>query len=345
VLRTADFGEVARIELSREMDGQPLYWTAAYLVGGLLIDTGCPHTASELISYLDGRRGRRERRVELAVNTHEHEDHIGANRLLQETCGLRVMAHPSAIPFIRCPPEIEEYRRATWGEAEPSEPLPLGESLSAGGYEFRVIHTPGHSPGHVALVEPERGWCFSGDLFVGEKPRVSRREEDFTALARSLVRLAGTETRTGDLTLFTGIGRVVEDGRRALLECVNHLRAMWQEARRLHQEGLEPAAVRDRLFGRESTFAFLTGAPASIFDFRKPDGPAASRGSPPARPGCLESPDGKGRRYTPPRPRPPFAESSNPRPSGAWGWRCGPSWGAVTSAWPPGRLARQAREG
>jgi len=260
--------EVTQIRLSRELNGEPLYWTAAYLVGGLLVDTGCPYTAGELMALLEGRR------VDLVVNTHEHEDHIGANCRLELERGLTCLAHPKAIPFIRRPPPIEEYRRVTWGEAGPSAPRPLGDRVSVDGgragrrLELEVLHTPGHSPGHVTFVERDRGWCFTGDLFVGERFRVSRREEDFTALARSLALLAGVDTAAGKLTLFTGIGRVVEDGRRALSECLDHLRTVWLAARRLRdEEGLDPPTIRDRLFGRESTFAFLTGGHYSSENF------------------------------------------------------------------------------
>lgn len=39
-----------------------------------------------------------------------------------------------------------------------------GEELDLGGRRLHVVHTPGHSPGHVCLWEPRRGYLFSGDL-------------------------------------------------------------------------------------------------------------------------------------------------------------------------------------
>ena len=39
-----------------------------------------------------------------------------------------------------------------------------GDSLDLGGRRLSVLHTPGHSPGHVCFWEPERGYLFSGDL-------------------------------------------------------------------------------------------------------------------------------------------------------------------------------------
>jgi glyoxylase-like metal-dependent hydrolase (beta-lactamase superfamily II) len=57
--------------------GSSVYWVAAYLVDGLMIDTGCGYTAEGLITFLH------ERPVRPVVNTHFHEDHIGANHLLK----------------------------------------------------------------------------------------------------------------------------------------------------------------------------------------------------------------------------------------------------------------------
>ncbi len=79
--------------MGREMDGAVLYWTAAYLVDGLLIDTGCAFTAEELICFL------REHEVKQVVNTHHHEDHVGANYLIQRELGLDIFAHATAVPY------------------------------------------------------------------------------------------------------------------------------------------------------------------------------------------------------------------------------------------------------
>ncbi len=49
MLQINHFGPVTQIKIGRELEGRVLYWTAAYLVDGLLIDTGCPHTPERLV--------------------------------------------------------------------------------------------------------------------------------------------------------------------------------------------------------------------------------------------------------------------------------------------------------
>ncbi|MEW6275752.1 MAG: MBL fold metallo-hydrolase [Bacillota bacterium] len=64
------YEDVIQFKLGRAVKNQVLYWVAVYLVDGLLIDTGPAHTAHELLEELRGKK------VEKAVNTHYHEDHL-----------------------------------------------------------------------------------------------------------------------------------------------------------------------------------------------------------------------------------------------------------------------------
>lgn len=260
-------GEVVQIKLSREDGGRPLYWTAAYLVDGLLIDTGCAYTTQELVRFLESQP--EGSKVRLAVNTHHHEDHVGANRLLQDRFGVEIFAHPRAVPVIGRRPRLEPYREFVWGYPEPSQVSPLGNTVRTARFRFDVIETPGHCDGHVALLERDQGWCFSGDLYVGSRPKAMRPDEDAGELVRSMERLAaagpscpsggaGGDLGTPDFVLFAGTGRVIEDGRRALLECAAYLRDLGSRAKKLAGRGLEPAAIRDELLGRESVLARLT---------------------------------------------------------------------------------------
>jgi glyoxylase-like metal-dependent hydrolase (beta-lactamase superfamily II) len=92
MLEATHFEEVTQIRMSRELEGKAVYWVAAHLVDGLLVDTGCSHTSGELAAFLEGKG------VRQAVNTHYHEDHTGGNRDIMERMGVEVFAHPASIP-------------------------------------------------------------------------------------------------------------------------------------------------------------------------------------------------------------------------------------------------------
>jgi len=51
--------------------------------------------------------------------------------------------------------------------ADPGGSLTEGDVVNLGRYHFEVIHTPGHSPGHISLLDRETGILFGGDL-VGD---------------------------------------------------------------------------------------------------------------------------------------------------------------------------------
>jgi len=243
VIEIQTFEEITQIRMSREIGGNPLYWVAAYLVDGLLIDTGCSYTAGELMSYLE------KYPPKWVANTHYHEDHIGANRATQERFGINIYAHPQAVPLIGRSATLFPYQEQVWGYPEPSEVLPIPPVIQTERFSFEVIEAPGHSADHVALFERSKGWCFSGDIFAGEAVRVIRPEEDMETTVASLERLAALETQR--LVLFTSSGRIVEDGRKALQECAGYLRSLSRKAKDLQAQGRTAQEIMNALFGGE----------------------------------------------------------------------------------------------
>lgn len=250
MIETATFEEVTQVRMSREIDGKPVYWVAAYLVDGLLIDTGCHYTAAELLNFLEGRG------VRQVVNTHFHEDHVGANYLLKARLGLEIYAPAGSVTLIEREAKLFPYQEAVWGYPQPTDVRPLPSVVRTPNYVFDVIETPGHSEGHAVLVEKTRGWCFSGDIFARERMKFIRPEEDMGETVASMRRLIALPTNR--LVLFTSVGRIVEDGRQALQECIRYLEDLSQQVKALARNGLDVPDIVEKLFGGEHGFAELT---------------------------------------------------------------------------------------
>jgi glyoxylase-like metal-dependent hydrolase (beta-lactamase superfamily II) len=251
MIEISEFEEVTRFRMSLEVEGKPVYWVASYLVDGLLIDTGCRHTAEELAGALEGRD------LRMVVNTHFHEDHVGADRLLQERRAVPIFAHKDSVERINVLPELHPYQEFVWGYPEPASVQTLGEVVVTDRFRFDVVETPGHSEGHVALLERERGWCFSGDIFITEKPRVLRADEDANVLTETMRMLASQPVER--LVLFTSMGEIIPDGKKALLSCADYLEGVREQVKGLEAEGRTPLEIRQEIFGEGSSLAAVTG--------------------------------------------------------------------------------------
>jgi len=246
MIKISTYGPVTRLDLARTLGGRGRYWTTAYLVGGMLVDSGCAHTARELVSWL------RERPLERITNTHTHEDHIGANGLLQRLRpGLEILAHPLSLPVLADPVRaqpLHPYRRLFWGWPEPSQGRPLedGAQIQAGEFCFQVLYTPGHARDHLCLWEAERGWLFSGDLFVGGRDRALRAGCDIWEIIASLKKVAALPVQT----LFPGSARVrAENPLGALREKIAYLEDLGGRVQDLHGRGWSVGAIARRLCG------------------------------------------------------------------------------------------------
>lgn len=244
MLKVTSYDPVTRIDLARTLAGRGRYWTTAYLVDGLLIDSGCAHTAPELLAYL------RDKPLVQIVNTHTHEDHIGANGPLQHLQpGLKIFAHPLAMPVLdepRLRQPLHPYRRLMWGWPEPSsgEPVADGETIHTNHFRFQVLYTPGHSADHICLYEPDRGWLFSGDLFVGGRDRALLASAEVRSIIASSKRIAALRLTR----LFPGSARVRENPCKELLEKIAYLQAMGERVLELHRKGQNVGSIARNLF-------------------------------------------------------------------------------------------------
>ncbi|MGC9334142.1 MAG: MBL fold metallo-hydrolase [Anaerolineae bacterium] len=250
VKKATPAGEVIKLRVARSLFGRPAYFTSAYWVDGLLIDTGCAHTARQFLTALRGWR------IDQVVNTHSHEDHIGANAEVQQTFRCSIRAHPDALPVLRDPSRqrLQPYRRLFWGRPKPCDAEAVGAWVQTDRFRFQVVHTPGHSPDHICLFEPDRGWLFSGDAYIGGEDQALRQGYDIHATIASLKVLAELPVEM----IFSGSGTVRDEGRKPLLYKIAYLEELGERIRTLHQEGLPARQIRRRLFGRELPIAYVT---------------------------------------------------------------------------------------
>jgi glyoxylase-like metal-dependent hydrolase (beta-lactamase superfamily II) len=104
--------------------------------------------------------------VEAIVHTHTHIDHVGATAPLQEKTGARACIHEDdRFLYDLLPVQSAMLGIAVPDRVEMEGSLRDGVSVTAGGLELGVLHTPGHTPGSVTFVvkTAEGTHVFSGD--------------------------------------------------------------------------------------------------------------------------------------------------------------------------------------
>ena len=248
MLTATEYEQVTQIKMSRYPEFRPAMYVSAYLVDSLLIDSGLAHTAEELADFL------KDREVKTVVNTHYHEDHISANALLKERYGAELLAHPLAINRINQPATLYPYQEEVWGYPIPTQAKEIGDSVSTQHFHFEVIHTPGHSPDHICLLEKSHGWLFSGDLFTTTRPNVARPEENQWQIIASLKKVKDLMPQA----LFPAPGRIVTEPVATLEQTIQYLEDLGHRVMELNDKGLSPVESRQQIFGDESIMAELT---------------------------------------------------------------------------------------
>lgn len=258
MIQTLVYEGVTQIRMSRELDGKPVYWVASYLVDGMLVDTGCSYTSAELATFL------KERDLRFVINTHYHEDHTGGNYDIMKRYGVDVYAHPDAIPLIGKRFDIYPYQEIAWGYPVPTTVKPVQPVIKTKNYEFKVIETPGHCKGHICLVELTKGWCFTGDLFAWETPKFIRPEENIGEIMHSMNKIIDLPMER--IVLFTAVGKIFEDGRKALKNCVAYLTDLAEKVKDMERSGSTVDDIVNKVFGGENAFAVLTDVQFSTYN-------------------------------------------------------------------------------
>ncbi len=122
--------------------------------------------------------------------THAHFDHIGAVAHIVRERGVPVWLHPLDRPLY----DQAEIAASTFGLSveqpdNPTHALAEGDTLKLGAHEFTVIHTPGHSPGHVGFLGHDV--LLGGDcIFAGSVGRTDLPLCDPVIFQNTLQRLA-----------------------------------------------------------------------------------------------------------------------------------------------------------
>ena len=249
---TEVFDDIYRMEIP--LPRNPLRAINSYLVRGrdrcLMIDTGM--NRPECLEVM--RASLKELAVDLDRTdffvTHCHSDHIGLVSELN-TGKSKVFLNPLDAAIIRNPnlwtemaaearthgfpnPDkaVEKHpgRRYLFSGHPEFVSLREGDTLPIGKYAFRCIETPGHTPGHMCLYDPEARILFSGDHILDTvTPNITgwcSGGDPLGEFLKSLDKIAACDVRM----ILPGHRNLITDHLRRIGELKEHHQARMQEA-------------------------------------------------------------------------------------------------------------------
>ena len=245
---------------------------AAYILASpvpVIIETGLSYSAKRILEGLKELEIPPED-VGYIMVSHVHLDHAGGAGPLSEACqGATVVAHERGAKHLTEPSYlIKSVKEATgpmfprYGEAIPI-PAPRvlevegGETFSlGGGFQIKVIATPGHAPHHLCFYEHKTGALFSGDAAGIYWPKMARllptTPPPSFDLKRSLSSLELLQELGARRLLYTHFGPHNEPA--AMLRQYAELLQRWTgEIKDLKRRLKEDEAVKQSLLGTHAS--------------------------------------------------------------------------------------------
>lgn len=129
----------------------------------IIVDPGC-YLKNEQATLLNFIKDNALQPI-LLLNTHCHLDHVFGNNFISEQFKLTAHLHPNEQPVLDRLPAAGER----WGIPAPAYTGPIqyiqdDEIIVFGKDQFKVILTPGHSPGSVCFYHEKQSFMIGGDL-------------------------------------------------------------------------------------------------------------------------------------------------------------------------------------
>lgn len=146
----------------------------------VLVDTGLKSSAAKIKSMAEMLFGGTGAKPTAIVMTHGHFDHRGSLIQLADEWGVPVYCHHMERPYLTgkasyppADPSVGGGMMATLSFTYPKGPINVDnlnelpdDGTLPGLEDWRWIHTPGHTPGHVSLFREKDGVLVAGDAFV-----------------------------------------------------------------------------------------------------------------------------------------------------------------------------------
>lgn len=153
----------------------------------IIIDPGC-YSRNEETALINFIKDNNLKPLAL-LNTHAHIDHVLGNQFVLTHYDIPYFLHEHDLTTLE---SVSNYAHLYGFDGYKVSPLPTqslqdGEILEFGKIKLKVLHTPGHAPGHVVFFSEENKFVINGDvLFRGSFGRVDLPGGNIETLKQSI---------------------------------------------------------------------------------------------------------------------------------------------------------------
>jgi len=220
-----------------------------YRMHETIIDAGPSNQWRYVQSYLS------QSPVNQLLLTHHHEDHAGNAQSIAKHFHITPKAPALSQDKLATGYPTPVMQKLIWGNQKPVTTKNLGEmEYLADGTIVKPVATPGHSKDLTCFYLPEKGYLFSGDLFIARTIKIMRSDENLPQMITSLKKAIDLDFDT----LFCSHGGIFKNGKQVLQEKLDRIIELCSKVHQLTNTGLSLKEVSMRLLGPEDNIAKLT---------------------------------------------------------------------------------------
>ncbi|MRI33446.1 MBL fold metallo-hydrolase [Endozoicomonas sp. OPT23] len=248
----ADFGRIQFEGIEGIRTGWKDHVTASfvnYRIGDTLIDCG------PLRQWQFVRPFIAEKDVRQLLITHFHEDHTGNIKNIHDEFDVLASGHERTVRQLKKGFSITLLEKIFWGSTPKIAIQPFPERIELDdGSQIIPIHVPGHCHDMQCFFVPEKGYMFTGDLYIASAVKFLHEKENLGQQIDDIRNVLNYDFQT----MFCPHRGVVEDGKQALSRKLEYLVELCGNAQHLFGQGMTVKEVTNQLLGPDSLGAYLT---------------------------------------------------------------------------------------